>query len=243
MRDVRAGVADEDDADQQTGRCDQGGADPDDRARREAGGKRARRERGRGDAEVAGGLVQPERETASARPGEIDLHHDGHRPGEPLVDAEQQVGGDDEPPGRREPDQQRHRQRDQPADHKQSLAADPFREVAGGEVGQRLRGAEGDHEGEDRRARLKPEVLLADERQHAPLQPDHAADERVQADEERELARVDAQAEPNRRHAAAPTLPERFAATIRSCSAGRGGRSASSASANASGSASESSGL
>ena len=46
--------------------------------------------------------------------------------------------------------------------------------------------------------RAQPEVLLADERQHAPLEPDHAADERVQPDEERELAGVRAQAEPHR---------------------------------------------
>ena len=51
-----------------------------------------------GDAEVAGRLVQAEREAASGRAGEVDLHHDGHRPGQPLVDAEQHVGGDDEPP-------------------------------------------------------------------------------------------------------------------------------------------------
>ena len=46
-------------------------------------------------------------------------------------------------------------------------------ERAGGEVGQRLGGAEGDDEGEDRRGRAQPEVLLADERQHAPLEADH----------------------------------------------------------------------
>ena len=50
--------------------------------------------------------------------------------------------------------------------------------------------------------RAKPEVMLADERQHAALEPDHRADERVQPDEQRELARVRAQPEPDlRRHA------------------------------------------
>ena len=49
--------------------------------------------------------------------------------------------------------------------------------------------------------RVEPEVLLADERQHAALEPDHRADERVQRDEQAELARVRAQPEPNVGHA------------------------------------------
>ena len=114
------------DADQQAGRGDQRRADPDDRPRRVAGGERAGDEGGGGDAEVAGRLVEAEREPAPPRPGEVDLHHHRHRPGEALVDAEQQVGGDDEPPRGREPDQQRHRQRDQPADHEQPLAPEPL---------------------------------------------------------------------------------------------------------------------
>src|SRR5205823_13951748 len=105
-------------------------------------------------------------------------------------------------------------------------------------------GAEGDDEGEDRRGRAEAEVLLSDQRQHASLQPDHAADERVQADEERELAGVGPQAEPDRRaHARAAMVPARLAATIRACSAGRGGMSATRAAAKASGSASASRGL
>src|SRR5262249_48149285 len=176
-------------------------------------------------------------EAAAARSREVDLHHDGHRPGEPLVDAEQQVGGDDEPPGGREPDQQWHRQRHQPADHEQPLASDSFRQVAGGQVRERLGDAEGDHEGEDRGARAQSEFLLPDEREHAPPEPDHGADEGIQPDEERELARVRAQAEPDAGQAGTPASPTRFAATIRFWSAGRGGMSASRASAKASGSA------
>jgi hypothetical protein len=87
---------------------------------------RAGEECGGRDAEVAGRLVQAECEPAPPRPGEIDLHHHGHRPGEPLVDAEQQVGGDDEPPRWGNPDQQRHWQRHQPADHEQPFAPDPI---------------------------------------------------------------------------------------------------------------------
>ena len=76
--DVGARVAHGEDADQQTRDGDQRGADPDDGARREAGGERAGGEGGRGDAEVAGRLVEAEREAAAARAGEVDLHHHGH---------------------------------------------------------------------------------------------------------------------------------------------------------------------
>src|SRR5439155_2738602 len=123
-------------------------------------------------------------------------------------------------------------------------APDPLRQVAGGEVGQRFRGAEGDDEGENGGAGAQAEVVLPDQRQHAPLQTDHGADERVQANQQCELAGVGAQAEPDRRaHAGVLTPPLRLAATICSCSAGGGGMSATSASANAAGSANASSGL
>src|SRR3954464_229268 len=111
----------------------------------------------------------------------------------------------------------------------------PLGELAGEQVCGRLRGAEREHEGEDRRGRAEAEVLLADDREHAALQPDHRAHERVQPDEQAELGRVRAQAEPHRQaHAGTTALPERFAATIPSCPAGRGGMSATSAAANAS---------
>jgi len=96
---MRAGVADCGHADEKTDCDDQRRADPDDRSRRVADGKKAGGEGGRRNAEVAGGFVEAEREPAPARAGQVDLHDHGHRPGEPLIDAQQQVGGDDEPPG------------------------------------------------------------------------------------------------------------------------------------------------
>ena len=149
--DVWGGVAHREHADQQAGHRDQRRADPDDGAWGVAGGERAGGEGGGGDAEVAGGLVEAERQPAPAWAGQIDLHHDRHRPGESLVDAEQQVGGDDEPPCGREPDQQRHRQRDEPAGDQEPFASEPLGQIAGGEVGERLGRAKGDDEGEDRR--------------------------------------------------------------------------------------------
>jgi hypothetical protein len=116
-RDLRTRVTHREHAKQQTHRSDQRRTDPDDRQRRIAGGKRAGQEGGGGDAQVAGRFVQPEREPAPPRPGQVDFHHYRHRPGQPLIDAEQQVRRDDEAPRGRQPDQQRYRQRHQPADH------------------------------------------------------------------------------------------------------------------------------
>src|SRR5206468_9717585 len=88
------------------------------------------------------------------------------------------------------------------------------------------------------------EVLPADERQDAGLQAGEPADERVQRDEQRELARVGPQAEADgRAHAGVTTPPARFAATIAAWSAGRGGESASSSPANTSASSIASNGL
>src|SRR5207244_10543198 len=101
----------------------------------------------------------------------------------------------------------------------------------------RLGDAERDDEGEDRRLRGESEVALADEREHASLEPDHRADEGVQPDEERELSgvRPEPEADCRRGHARATSPPRLFAATIAAWSAGAGGRSTSSACANASG--------
>src|SRR5581483_11940203 len=84
--------------------------------------------------------------------------------------------------------------------------------------------------------RGEPEVVAADQRQRAALEPDHRADERVHHHEERELRRVRPQAEANgcRDHAVEAASPARFAATIAAWSAGGGGTSTSSARTNSS---------
>src|SRR5712692_831643 len=240
--DVLAGIADEHDRDERTGERDRQRAGPDDRARRDGRRERAAREGRRGETEVAGRLVQAERESAARPAGEVDLHHDRHRPRETLVYAEEQVREDDHPPALSESDQQGHGQGKQPAGDEQPLAACAVGERTGGEVRQRLGGAEGDDEREDRGVGAETEVLLADERQDAPLEADQRPDERVQANEEGELRRVRPQPEANRarshrRTAAAPRL---FAATISAWSAGGGGTSTRSARANDSASSSSS---
>jgi hypothetical protein len=114
---------------------------------------------------VAGGLVQSEGESAPLRADEVDLHHDGHRPGEPLVYAEQRVRGDDPAPVGRDRDQQRHGQRERPSAHQQAPPSEPLRECPGAEVGERLGEPERDDERQHRCARGEPEVCLADQRQ------------------------------------------------------------------------------
>ena len=132
----------------------------------------------------------------------------------------------------RERDQQRHRKGEQPADHEEALAPDAVGEPAGGQVRERLGDPEGDDEAEDRALRGEAEVALADEREHAPFEPDHGADEGVQADEERELAGVLAKPEPGcRRSCPSRDGPAAIRGDDLPLVAGAGGRSTSSASA------------
>ena len=107
------------------------GADPDDRPGPIAGGQHAAREGGRGDAEVPGRFVETERQATPAWPGEIDLHDDRHRPGEPLARAEEDIGEDNHAPRACEADQQRDRQREQPACNKDSPSTEPAGDCAG----------------------------------------------------------------------------------------------------------------
>jgi hypothetical protein len=139
------------------------------------------------DPAVAGGLVDAEREAASFGPSEVDLHHHRHGPREPLIDAEQRVGGDDPPPAGRYRDQHRDRHRDRPARDQQPPPPCARRGRSRGEVRRRLRDAKGDNERQERRARTHAEVLPPDKRQRRALEPDHRADERVDRDQQREL--------------------------------------------------------
>jgi len=68
VRDVASRVPHEQDCDQRAGRGDDGGTDPDDRAWRVARSERCRRERCNRHAEVAGGLVEPQRQAPPGRP-------------------------------------------------------------------------------------------------------------------------------------------------------------------------------
>ena len=62
--------------------------DHEDIARGELRCQPAARGGGDGDPAVAGGLVEPERESTPLGSDEVNLHHDGHGPGQALVDTE-----------------------------------------------------------------------------------------------------------------------------------------------------------
>jgi hypothetical protein len=72
-------------------------------------------------------------------------------------------------------------------------------ELAGDEIGKGLDDAEADDEGDDERRRGDAELLRADQRHDRSLDPDHAADEGVNQDEQRELPPVLLQPQPDRR--------------------------------------------
>jgi len=72
-------------------------------------GQGAGRQAGRREGQVAGGLVETHGQTAPVRADQVDLHDDGGGPGQALVDAQQDVRGDDPTPRGRPDQQQRHR--------------------------------------------------------------------------------------------------------------------------------------
>ena len=195
LRNVVARVSNEEHGDREAGDRDDETPYPDHGARCIRRRQRARDERRRRDSEVAGGLVEPEGKAAPAGPDEVDLHHDGHRPREPLARAEEEVRDDDEAPGGGKPDQHGDGQSEQPPEDEEAATPDPVGQTACGEVGERLRHSEGDDEGENRTRRGEAEVVLADQRKDAALEADHRSDQSVQRDEQRELGGVGAQAQ------------------------------------------------
>ena len=197
----------------------------------------AGQESGDADGEIAGELVEADRQAAALRPDEIDLHDHRHRPGKALADAEQCVGGDDPVPARRPDDHERYRQAEQPAEDQDALAAPFIGKLPGDEVGEGFHHAEADDEGDDQRRRGDAEFLRADQRHDGALDADHAADEGVDQHQQRKLLPVGLEAERDRRAprtatrhcAAAPA----FAARVRAAPGGGGGMSAVMAETNA----------
>ena len=148
--DVGGGIAHEDHGDQQGDQRDRRPADDQHITGDQVGGEPAADGGSESDAAVAGGLVEAERQAAALGPNQVDLHHHRHRPGEALVDAEEEVGGDDPGPGRCDADQQRDGQGDRPAGDQQTAPAYPLGKRPGPEIGERLGEAERDDEREDR---------------------------------------------------------------------------------------------
>ena len=91
--------------------------------------------------------------------------------------------------------------RDDPARDEHRLAAVAICQGARREVGERLGQPERNEERQRRRRRGQPELALREQREDAPLLPDHRADQRVDADQQRELPDIRAEAQPDvRRH-------------------------------------------
>src|SRR5439155_10845254 len=91
----------------------------------------------------------------------------------------------------------RHWEPCEPARDQERLASDPVSELAGEEVRQRLHDAEADEKGENDGFRNEAKVGLGDQREDGALEPHHGTDEGVDHDEQRELAPVWAEAEPD----------------------------------------------
>ena len=109
---------------------------------------------------------------------------------------------------------ERHRQADDPAGDEDGFAAEAVRQRAGEEVGGGFHGAERDDEGQRGGERGEAEHLVGEERQDGAFLADHAADERVDADEQRELGEVLPQTEPDRAavvHSTSSVSPVAFA--------------------------------
>ena len=73
--------------------------------------------------EVAGEFVEADGKAARLWPDQIDLHEHRHRPGKPLIDAEQRIGCDDPSPTRSPHDHEGDGQPDQPAEDENMLPA------------------------------------------------------------------------------------------------------------------------
>ena len=148
-----------------------------------------------GHGEVARCLVQPEGQAPVPWPDEVDLHQHRRRPGQALVDPEQDVGGHDPAPVGRMDQQERDGQTDEPPGDQDRLPSEAIRHRAGDEIGDGLGQAERDEEREGGGRRRQAEGRDSEQRHDRPLLPDHPADERADPDEQGELAGILTQAE------------------------------------------------
>ena len=145
---VGSGIPHEYKRDRCAGQGDRERSRPHDGARGHGPSNYPGRKRGCCDAEIAGRLVQSECEAPPRRPGKVDLHDDRHRPGQPLVRAEEDVRCNDHPPAGSECQHGRDREREQPAENEQALPPDAVGERACTQVRERFGYAEGDDKGE-----------------------------------------------------------------------------------------------
>ena len=164
--------------------------------------KETRGERCRSDGTVAGRFVETHGEPPAGRPGEVDLHDDRGRPGEPLVDAQEDVREHHPRPGRRPDEEKRHRHPDEPAGDEDGLAAEAIGQRSCDEVRRCLHRTEGEDEAERRGVGIEVKGSLPEQGQHGAFLPDHPADQGVDPDEKGELGEVGPDPEADRRRSA-----------------------------------------
>src|SRR6516165_7563035 len=167
---------------------------------------------------VAGKFIEAHRQTPRFGADQIDLHDNGHRPRETLVDAEQRVGGDNPFPTWCPHHHKRHWQSEQPTDNEHAFTAPDVSKMTRDKIGKRFDYAEANNERDDQRRRSNLKFLRANQRHDGPFKTDHAADERIDQNKERELPPVGTQAKANTRnnvasHHSAATRPELNART------------------------------
>src|SRR5215472_804550 len=98
---------------------------------------------------VASEFIEANSQTARFGAYQIDLHDNGHRPCEALIDAEQRVGSNNPFPTWCPHHHERHRQSEQPADNEHALPAPNVGKMAGHKIGKRLDDAKTDNERDD----------------------------------------------------------------------------------------------
>ncbi len=155
-----------------------------------AGSDPTRRQGTPGNSEVSGEFVESHREPPLLRASEVDLHDDCGRPGEPLADPKQYVGGDYPVPVRCPHQHEGDGNGDDPTSEEHLLSAYAVGKPAGEVISQRFGNAEDNDERQDRCACRDMKFSLCNGRQDAALQADHRADEGIDQNQQRELSDV-----------------------------------------------------
>jgi len=126
-------------------------------------------QRGERHRTVAGRLVEPHGEAPAIRTDEVNLHDNGHRPAQPLIDAEEHIGRGDPAPGWRPHTHERDRKAEEPSRDQQAFPAGHLGVPTRHEVGQGLHDPEADEERKDGAFGGEAKILLGDKRQHRAL--------------------------------------------------------------------------
>jgi hypothetical protein len=109
--------------------------------------------------------------------GDVDLAGNRHRPGKPLIDAEQNIGRDDPIPGRAVEDHKGDGNGGKPAPEQHLAPPDPLRKAPGDKIYRAFDKAKANDEGhqQSERTRRHAEFLFGQHRHNIALQTDGQA--------------------------------------------------------------------